>query len=312
MKRSMAFIALMSMACWVSCNDPHYSSLEVLLFAEIGASPFSDSLSIVKTNGSHEYVLSAGKTRSYLFVSARSIHGDAVVNMHELDRDRRVQDHLYVGTIGKENWKRLIQLDGIEAESAISPDGHNVVFSFAPRARPTQYELWVMDLVRRNARQLTKPSSSGRDTSPVWSPDGRKILFIRVERASLGYSARIMQVDSMSGTVSQLVDTDEIIIAGNYLHQGTEIVFVSAKGIEIFTLADHARRRIFSWGQVPPGAYIGGGLAASGTRDAVVLPLFDSHQKKFELHSFNLDGTDGQILYSTDKRISGLSFVSTN
>ncbi|MCU1254311.1 MAG: Peptidase prolyl oligopeptidase active site domain protein [Candidatus Angelobacter sp.] len=303
---------VLTLTTLAACKRMHYSSPEVLLFAEIGSSPFSDTLSIVETNGSHEYVLSAGRARSYLFVSARSIRGDAVVNIHELNRDRQVQDHLYIGTIGKEDWKRLVQLDGIEAESAISSDGHSVVFSFAPSARPAQYELWVMDLVKGEARQLTKPSSSGRDTSPVWSPDGQKIMFIRVERASLGYSARIMQVDSMSGAISQLVDTDEVIIAGNYLHQGAEIVFVSAKGIETITLADHIRRRIFSWDRVPPGAYIGGGVAVSRTRDIVVLPLFDSQQKRFELRSFNLDGTGGQILYSTNKRISGLSFVSTN
>jgi hypothetical protein len=312
MKNFVAAVIVVMLIGLANCRRSHYSSPEVLLFAEIGSSPFSDSVSTVETSGSHEYVLSASRARSYLFISARSICGKAVVNIHELNRNRKVEDHLYIGTIGKKNWKRLVQLDGVEAESAISPDGRNVVFSFSPRVRPAQYELWVMDLAKGEARQLTKVSPSGRDTSPVWSPDGREILFIRIQRAPIGYSAKIMQVDSVSGATSQLVDTDEIIIAGNYLHDGSEVAFVSEKGIEVIRLADHARRRILNWGQVPREAYIGGGLATSHSRDVIVLPLFDSQQKKFELRSFNLDGTGGQTLYSTEKRVSGLSFVSTN
>jgi Tol biopolymer transport system component len=61
----------------------------------------------------------------------------------------------------------------------ISPDGKTVIFvlttSDFPRAKRNSH-LWAMDLGGQNVRQLTASDKS--ESSPLFSPDGKQILFI--------------------------------------------------------------------------------------------------------------------------------------
>jgi hypothetical protein len=60
-------------------------------------------------------------------------------------------------------------------EAAVSPDGRRVAFS-ALMADGTQ-ALHVMDADGSAARRLTSPA--GQDTTPIWAPDSRALLFNR-------------------------------------------------------------------------------------------------------------------------------------
>jgi eukaryotic-like serine/threonine-protein kinase len=59
------------------------------------------------------------------------------------------------------------------ATPAVSPDGGRVAFRLTD-AQGNQ-DIWVRDLTRGNNPRLT--FHPGRDTDPVWSPDGKKIAF---------------------------------------------------------------------------------------------------------------------------------------
>jgi dipeptidyl aminopeptidase/acylaminoacyl peptidase len=65
-------------------------------------------------------------------------------------------------------------------EAQLSPDGGHAVFSLLwtdVEAGQDHISLWVVSTRTGESYQLT--AGQGKDTQPVWSPDGREILFVR-------------------------------------------------------------------------------------------------------------------------------------
>ncbi|HXG94625.1 MAG TPA: S9 family peptidase [Blastocatellia bacterium] len=83
----------------------------------------------------------------------------------------------------------------------ISPDGKSIIYvvsaSDLPRAKRTSH-IWIMDIDGRNARQLTQGDKS--ESSPVWSPDGKSILFISEKDGS----ANLFVMPASGGAARQI------------------------------------------------------------------------------------------------------------
>ena len=80
------------------------------------------------------------------------------------------------GTLDKETFMNMESVGG----PAISPDGKQIVFtrSWIDKVNDERVSNhWIVDVDGTRVRELT--SGNWRDSQPVWSPDGRWILFDR-------------------------------------------------------------------------------------------------------------------------------------
>jgi TolB protein len=114
---------------------------------------------------------------------------------------------LYVADINGSNRVRLTENDTADALAAWSPDGKRIAFvsNRAESARCFYYdcagftnELWVMDADGSDVTRLTETSEE--ELSPSWSPDGEKIVFVRVAGDDEPHYLYIVNADGTCAT----------------------------------------------------------------------------------------------------------------
>ena len=86
---------------------------------------------------------------------------------------------------------------GNEIDPAVAPDGSRVVYGWHP-SDPEDSDLFVQLLDGGSPLQITE--GPGHDESPVWSPDGTQIGFVRWE----GEECRILLVSALGGATQTL------------------------------------------------------------------------------------------------------------
>ena len=78
------------------------------------------------------------------------------------------------------------------AASAVSPDGSLLLFE-ANKGRLGDREIWLMDSDGENARKLYEADGDSALGGPVWSPDGKRILYARIDATSISFITRDLQ-----------------------------------------------------------------------------------------------------------------------
>ena len=106
-----------------------------------------------------------------------------------------------------------------------SPDGKRLVFDM-PEGRAGRTDLWVRDLARGVTSRFT--FDAGNDSAPVWSPDGRRIVFASDRK---GAGDLYVKDASGAGEEALLLATEEEKFPADWSRDGAHLVFDS-RGVE--------------------------------------------------------------------------------
>ena len=114
-----------------------------------------------------------------------------------------------------------------------SPDGRRIVFTkpllLKPNATPA-LGVWVMDANGGNARQITQlaNSSSSEDHEPSWSPDGKSIVFTRLNDTAAPINEQALFVVGSNGGTPRRITPWRLDAGGaNWSPKRSAILFQS-------------------------------------------------------------------------------------
>lgn len=134
---------------------------------------------------------------------------------------------LYLTDLSGTSVRRLTGAGGGDWFPDVSPDSSQVAFwSNASGA----FELWVLDLVTGNRRQLTdfnervlpaELRNFGVHNSPSWSPDGKRLVF--------AFDGKIWMIESTGFNLETVIAEGENYSPA-WSPDGNELVFVSVRG----------------------------------------------------------------------------------
>jgi serine/threonine-protein kinase len=114
------------------------------------------------------------------------------------------------------------------ANVRLSPDGTRV----ATEIDDQDQDIWVWDFARETLTRVT--TDPGQDETPVWTPDGRRLIFTSQIGGALG--SLFWQAADGSGVAEPLKESEYIQRAAAVLPDGSRVLFSQAAGLMTLTL----------------------------------------------------------------------------
>lgn len=109
----------------------------------------------------------------------------------------------------------------------LSPNGEQVVYALStynPETDKDETQLWLLDVASDQTRQLTHTANNSQ---PVWSPDGREILFVsdRIDETN-----QLFVLSAEFGEARQLTTLEQGVKGrGAWSPDGSSVVFVAGR-----------------------------------------------------------------------------------
>ncbi len=116
----------------------------------------------------------------------------------------------------------LVATTGNDEGPAIGPVG--MVLAYTSDVDGVEYDIYVDDFEADTSTQLT--TSSDREVSPAWSPDGERIAF----RGRIGDNSDIYVIDTTTGATVRLTEDPGFDGDPRWSPDGSRIVFTSDRG----------------------------------------------------------------------------------
>lgn len=151
-------------------GDEGYFDTRIVYVSQTG--PLTNArkrLAIMDQDGANARLLSTGDTS--VLTPRFSPNGEEIAYL-EFSRQRNMAPHVYRMQLSTLQRQLVGNFKGMTFAPHYSPDGKNVVMSFAAGGRTSLYK---MNMITRTVQRLT--NSPLIDTSPCYSPDGTKIVF---------------------------------------------------------------------------------------------------------------------------------------
>ncbi len=118
----------------------------------------------------------------------------------------------------------------------LSPDGRHVALEIEDQ----DHDIWVWDLTRKTLTRVT--TDPGSDRSPVWMPDGHRLLFSSQAGSVLG--SLFWHAADGTGTAERLlIDSPNVQRPSSVVADGTRVLFMEGADLMMLTLGNDRRVR---------------------------------------------------------------------
>ena len=143
---------------------------------------------------------------------------------------------IYVMDIDGQNQRRFTNNPDMDWTPSWSPDGKRIAFAsnrdgqfLDGQPNISAYEIYVMDADGGNPQNLT--NNPNNDTSPSWSPDGKRIAFASWDGKFIDFVAdfEIYVMDADGGNLQNLTNNPNDDRSPSWSPNGKRIVFVSQR-----------------------------------------------------------------------------------
>ena len=183
-------------------------------------------------------------------------------------------------------------------EIAVSPDGRSIVYSTnGTGAGDLNYDLRVLDLESRRTRRLT--ARPGPEIAPIWSADGRTIIFRAPQNSNHPRSqTELFSIPATGGSPRNLTDAFDRSVIQHTWPPGGDLLFTAAVGTHTHLFALRSNGAIT---QLTSGDYDYGAFDAAPI-SATIFAVRGSATEADELYS--LSGTQTEQLTQVNAQTS--------